>query len=83
MTGLSAIHELVAYKVLKDGLFGVIDSDLSVVLPIKFKDIDFNEPFNDPYMEREWYYKTGVGAIIVMGQEVILMKKLANLNHIR
>lgn len=48
-----------AYKVLKDGLFGVIDSDLSIVLPIKFKDIDFNEPFNDPNMERDWYYKVG------------------------
>lgn len=44
---------------MKDGLFGVIDSDLSVVLPIKFKDIDFNEPFNDPNMERDWYYKVG------------------------
>ncbi len=47
------------YKVRKDGLFGVIDSDLSVVLPIKFKDIDFNEPLNDPNMERDWYYKVG------------------------
>ncbi len=48
-----------AYKVRKDGLFGVIDSDLSVVLPIKFKDIDFNESLNDPNMERDWYYKVG------------------------
>ncbi len=32
---------------------------MSVVLPTKFKDIDFNEPFNDPNMERDWYYKVG------------------------
>lgn len=48
-----------AYKVMKNNLFGVLDKSLRQVLPIKFKDIDFHDPANDPHNEDSWYYRVG------------------------
>lgn len=55
------------YILTKDKLFGVVDSELNEILPIKYADIQVNRPFNDPRDDKEWYYSIGYGVTNVDG----------------
>lgn len=51
-----------AYKVMKDNLYGVINQNLKVVMPIKYKAIEFDNFSNDPHFDDAWYYRVGYWA---------------------
>lgn len=47
------------YKVRQNNLCGVIDKSLNLVLPMKFKEIDFSDHVNEPLRDAPWYSRVG------------------------